>query len=769
MKDNYETLEFNIIKNRIKHYSSSSLAIQKIENMSIFKDKEDLELELSKVEEAMKCIDYYGKLHLGGFVDISTLLNKARIDAVLNGEELYHIFNHLECIKSIIDYYRNIEFDIIYLKDIFEGVMFNQSLYLQIQKCIMPDGSISDHASSTLYHIRKEMNNIQLRVRKTMESLVKGSKDSLSIDTLTMRNDRLVLPVKASYKNQFGGIVHAHSATGQTLYIEPEAVMGMNNQFNDLKIKEQEEIYRILTSLTVMVNDFTIQFQYNQQFLTDLDFVFSKALFGVEYHCQKPLINDNYQTMYLSEARHPLIDQKKVVSNTIRIDQQKMLLITGSNTGGKSVLLKTVGLLSLMALTGMVIPIHEANIPFFDNIFIDLGDEQSIEQSLSTFSSHMNRIASILKESTSQSLIILDEIGSGTDPDEGESLAQAILEELLKIDCYTFASTHYGHLKSFAKLDDRIAIGSVSFDVETLRPTYHLQMDLVGQSYALEIISHLGFKEDLIQRAKTIKKEKMSEAEILLEKLEKEKEVILHKEKKLNDLMYENEELNQKYTKLIEKIKKQKERLLKEAKEEANLIIESAREDIDKIVKELKNSTLKDHQITDAKHQLKEMKYQDEIPLKKQDHQLKKGDHVKIVKMNREGDILEILKKNMIMVDIGGLSVKLHEDEVMYLHPQTKIKKVETSKRSIKMSKTSSYELNVIGKRYEEAMSIVDKFLDDAIVQGYPHVRIVHGMGTGVLRKGIRKMLEKNKNVVSYRDGGPNEGGLGATLVYFEK
>lgn len=769
MKNNYETLELNIVQNYLKNFSASSLTKQRISQITMFKDKEELDSELYKVKDVMKCINYYGRLPLSGFSDIGYILKKASIDAILTGEELYKVYTHLCCIESVIQYYERIEFKVENIEELFTGLMFHHGLHSQINKCILPDGTINDHASEALYKIRKEINSIQYRIRKKMESLVKDSKDLLSIDSLTTRNDRLVLPVKAGYKNQFGGLVHAHSATGQTVYIEPEAVMQMNNQLNDLRIQEQEEIRRILLMLSQMVKSFEIQFYYNQEILEELDFLFSKGLFGCQYHCCIPTISEDFNHFWIQDARHPLIDQNKVISNTIKLNQQRMLLITGSNTGGKSVLLKTTGLLSLMALCGLPIPANDAIIPFFDNVLVDLGDEQSIEQSLSTFSSHMKRIIDILDISSSHSLIILDEIGSGTDPDEGESLAQAILLRLLDKSCYTVASTHFGGLKAFAKGNDKIAVGSVSFDHESLKPTYHLQMDMVGQSYAFEIAFKLGLDKSIIDDALLIKKEKMTDAEILLEKLEKEKEIIFEKEEKLNKLLSENKRLNDKYNHRIEVFDKQKERLLEEAKEEANLIIEETKEKIDNIVNDLRKTNLKDHQVTEAKSQVKQLLFVNEEEKFKQDHVLQIGDHVKVIKMNREGDIIEILKKNMIMVDISGLKLKLHEDEVQFMHPKTKVKKVEAAKRTVTMKKTSSYELNVIGERYEDAMAIVDKFLDDAIVLGYPHVRIVHGMGTGVLRKGIRKMLDKNKNVVSYRDGGPNEGGLGATLVYFEK
>ena len=446
-----------------------------------------------------------------------------------------------------------------------------------------------------------------------------------------------------------------------------------------------------------------------------------------------------------------------------------MLLISGSNTGGKTVTLKTTGLLSLMALCGMPIPCLEATIPLFDQIYVDLGDEQSIEQSLSTFSSHMMKIIEILKVSTNQSLVILDEIGSGTDPQEGESLAEAILGRFLEIGSFVFASTHYGRLKTFAKEHPEILLASVSFDLDAMKPTYRLKLDSVGQSYAIEIAQLLGLDQDIVNQAQMIKREAMSEHEKLMEELEKKQEQLDLREHELTKLLSDNQKLEKQYQHQMHQLNKQKDELLQKAKDEANQLLLDAKENIDLVVETMKNSSLKQHEIIQAKHDLDQMKYLDEQDIIKQDHELTVGDHVKVTKMNREGDIVEVLKNHMVMVSLAGLNVKLHEDEVTFMHPQTKVKKVKkASLKKTTVKKTGTYEINVIGKRYEEAMSLVDKFLDDALVLGYPHVRVVHGMGTGALRNGIRRMLEKNKHVVSYRDGGPNEGGLGATLVYFE-
>lgn len=769
MKTIYEILEMNEIMNQVKSYCASSLGIQKINSLKLQDDLDELNEDLEKVNEAMKLISLQGRMPLGGLSDISLSLEKANRDGILLGEELLKIVNHLECIQSVNNYLDSSELKMKYLQELGNGLVGNQRLMDEIRRCILPDGSVSDHASELLNSLRKKMRQMKTSIRQRMNSYVNESKDYLSIDQITTKNDRLVLPVKAGYKNQFNGLVHAQSATGQTVYIEPETVVMMNNQLSDFMLQEQEEVNRILSHLSQMVKNHYYHFHFNLEILRELDFIFAKAQYGYHHHCCIPHIEMDGQKIILKDARHPLIDEKKVVSNHIILDHHHMLLISGSNTGGKTVALKTIGLLSLMSLCGLPVPCLEATLPFFDAIYVDLGDEQSIEQSLSTFSSHMMKIIEILKNVSAKSLVILDEIGSGTDPQEGESLAEAILEKFIEKNAFVFASTHYGRLKAFAKEHPSILLASVSFDLEQMKPTYHLKLDSVGQSYAIEIAQLLGLDETIISRAKFIKNEAMSEHEKLMEVLEKQQEQLDLKEEELNQLLIDNQKLEKQYKHQMHQFNQQKESMLKKAKDEANQLLDDAKENIDIIIETMKQSSLKQHEIIQAKHDLDELKHVDKDIIVKQQHDLSIGDHVRVIKMNREGDIVEILSNHMITVSLSGLNIKLHEDEVEYLHPKTKIKKVKKpSMKKTNIKKTGSYEINIIGKRYEEAMDLVDKFLDDAIVLGYPHVRIVHGMGTGVLRKGVRKILEKNKHVVSYRDGGPNEGGLGATLVYFE-
>ncbi|MEG0548948.1 MAG: endonuclease MutS2 [Coprobacillus sp.] len=769
MKTIFETLEMNEIQKQVKSFCASTLGKNKVDTFGLIDDIDDLNEALSKVDEAMKLITRQGRIPLGGLSDISMSLEKANRDGTLLGEELLKVANQLECVVNVKNYISYSEIELHYVKELSDGLVVNEQLLREIQRCILPDGSLSDQASPLLSSLRKKIHQTQSSIRSKMESLVKESKDVLSIDQITTKNDRLVLPVKSGYKNQFHGLIHAQSSTGQTLYIEPEAVLMMNNQLTDLQVLEREEINRILYSFSQTIKTHYYHFHFNLEILEEIDFIFAKANYGYQHQCCIPTITNQYTSLILKQARHPLIDETKVIANDIIFNDHRMLLITGSNTGGKTVTLKSAGLLSFMALCGMPIPCLEASIPLFDQIYVDLGDEQSIEQSLSTFSSHMKKIVDIISNANDKSLVILDEIGSGTDPQEGECLAESILSRFLDIGCLCLVSTHYGKLKTFATEHPEILIASVSFDMELMKPTYQLKLDAIGHSYAIEIAEMLGLDTNIISKAKQLKIDSMSEHEKLIEQLQKQQEQLSLKEEELKISLSQSQKLEKQYQHQLLNIEKQKDELIQKAQDKANDLIKEAKENIEIVVETMKMSSLKQHEIIDAKRQLDLLVHYSEEEMIQQSHDLQIGDHVRVTKMNREGDVVEILNNHMIMVSLSGLNVKLHENEVIYLHPKTKVKEVKkTSMKKSTVKKTGSYEINVIGQRYEEAMAIVDKFLDDALVLSYPHVRIVHGMGTGVLRKGIRKMLDKNKHVVSYRDGGPNEGGLGATLVYFE-
>ncbi|MCD7808074.1 MAG: endonuclease MutS2, partial [Erysipelotrichaceae bacterium] len=675
MKTIFETLEIDRLKDQIKTYCASSLGKEKVEEMDIYDDIDDLNVALNKVEEAMHLISLQDRLPLGGLSDISLLIERAKHDGTLYGDELLMIAAHLECIENIKNYMNAADVDTPLISELVDGLIGQPHLLSEIQRCILPDGKVSDHASAELYHLRKQIQSMQVNIRNKMDSMVKDSKDYLSIDNVTTRNDRLVLPVKANYKNEIQGLIHGQSGTGQTLYIEPTAIVNMNNQLAIYMQEEKEEVEKILYQLSQHVKNHYIHFHFNLEILQELDFIFAKAQYGVQWDCCRAMIDETGDILSLKQARHPFIDKKKVIANNIILEDYRMLLITGSNTGGKTVTLKTTGLLSFMALSGMVIPCSEAIVPFFDHIYVDLGDEQSIEQSLSTFSSHMHKIIDILHQSTSHSLVLIDEIGSGTDPQEGECLAEAILSKFLEKNCFVLASTHYGQLKTFASQHDAIGMASVSFDLDLMKPTYHLNLNQAGSSYALEIASQLGMDQDIIDHAYQIKESSLSDYEKLMEQLTKQQEELTLKQQQLDTLLVQNQKLEDQYQAKLKQIDHQKDQIIQQAKDEANQLVDEAKDNIDIIIKTIKESQMKQHEINQAKHDLEDIRFMDKQQLQHQDHELVLGDHVKVIRMNREGDIIEILKNKMIVVSIDGLKIKLHQDEVVFIHPKTKIKK----------------------------------------------------------------------------------------------
>ena len=765
MIDN-KPLEFSKILDQVALYAHSSLATKRILDLNAYQDLDELHDEIKRTHEAMDIARILGRLPLNAMEDISNAIKLAKTDAILSCEELYAIYHVLDNVAHLKSYFNSYEGDIIALRDYVTTLEGDEHLKSEIDRCILPDFSIADDASAALLKIRKSMRSLTSSIRKTMESYLKTSGDALSLDNLTSRNDRLVLAVKSDHRSEFKGLVHATSASGQTFYIEPERVVTMNNELNDLRADEQEEIRRILKTLSRYVKRIATSLSYDLELVTVLDFIFAKAEYG---NFIDGIMPDVVQkgNLSLHQARHPLIDPEKVVANDI-ILKQKVLMITGSNTGGKTVTLKTAGLLSLMAEAGLPVSATKASIPFFDEIYVDMGDDQSIAESLSTYSSHIKKQIQYLHLASKHSLVLIDEIGSGTDPQEGSALAKAMIDAFIEKGCTLIITTHYGSLKNYGQAHDDIALASVGFNIETMKPTYKLKLDTIGSSYAFEIAENLGMDEAIIKRALAYQKEDETETERLAKKLATKEAELNEKEDYLTNTLAKAEADKNSYEKKLAGIERQREAALAQAEKASNALLDDAKKMIDEIVKEVREKdNIKDHEVLNAKHMLDDLKHEKKQKVKVQNHTFVVGDHVKIDSMNREGDISEVLKNHQVTVLVSGLAIKLKDTEITFLHPKTKVQKVKSGGRP-KMKKTGHYEVNVIGMRYQEAMDTVDKFIDDAIVLGYPSVRIVHGMGTGVLRNGIRKMLKTNKNVKAFRDGGPNEGGLGATVVDLE-
>lgn len=763
---NNKPLEFSKILDQVAMYAHSSLATKRVLDLTAYKDLDELHDEIKRTNEAMDIARLLGRLPINAMDDISGAIKLAKTDAILSPEELYAIYHVLDNVSHLKSYFASYEGEIVALRDYATTLEGDEHLKSEIERCILPDFSIADDASAALLKIRKSMRSLTSSIRKTMESYLKTSGDALSLDNLTSRNDRLVLAVKSDHRSEIKGLVHATSASGQTFYIEPERVVTMNNELNDLRADEQEEIRRILKTLSRYVKRIAISLSYDLELVTVLDFIFAKAEYGNFIDGMMPDVVQN-GNLSLHQARHPLIDPEKVVANDI-ILKQKVLMITGSNTGGKTVTLKTAGLLSLMAEAGLPVSATKATIPFFDEIYVDMGDDQSIAESLSTYSSHVKKQIQYLHLASKHSLVLIDEIGSGTDPQEGSALAKAMIDAFIQKGCTLIITTHYGSLKNYGQAHDDIALASVGFNIETMKPTYKLKLDTIGSSYAFEIAENLGMDEAIIKKALAYQQEDENETERLAKKLAIKEAELSEKEEYLTKTLAQAQADKQSYEKKLAGIERQREATLEQAKKASNALLDDTKKMIDEIVKEVREKdNIKDHEVLNAKHMLDDLKHEKKQKVKVQNHTFVVGDHVKIDSMNREGDISEVLKNHQVTVLVSGLAIKLKDTDITFLHPKTKVQKVKSGGRP-KMKKTGHYEVNIIGMRYQEAMDTVDKFIDDAIVLGYPSVRIVHGMGTGVLRNGVRKMLKTNKNVKAFRDGGPNEGGLGATVVDLE-
>ena len=613
MKNTYDTLEFNQIKNKVEAFCISSLAKDKIETLQPYQDLEDLKLDQKYLDQAMCLIYKYGRLPMGYYNDVEPLLLKANKDGTLFGEDFVQIVYLLNNVKEIINYLSDKEIKENELVNLCNQFILPKQLLKEINRCIDSSGNVLDNASKELRRIRRQILSIEANIRTKIEQVKAANKDYLSQEAISSRNNHLVLPVKAGNKNIVKGIVHAVSATGQTMFIEPEIIVSMNNQLVHARDDELREINRILTELSRMVKDNYDLLHENQELIVEIDVIFAKAGYGVQIDGVVPEVCENYSSFSLIKARHPLIDKDKVVANSIILNEPKrMLLISGSNTGGKTVVLKTAGLLSLMALCGMAVPCNQAVVPMFDQICVDLGDEQSIEQSLSTFSSHMKRLVEITNDVSEKSLVLLDEIGSGTDPKEGQSIAEAILRYLHKVNPLIVASTHYSGLKEFAKNEEYILVAAVEFDQEKMIPTYRLIEGSVGNSYAIEISSRLGLKEEIVELAYQIKENSLTDSDKLLEKLQDELTQVQLERDRLELLTNEAKNKMNRYERLINNFEKQKDELIENAKQQANQLLEDSKQEIDLVVEELKKQAeLKQHVVIEAKRNLDLLKHEE--------------------------------------------------------------------------------------------------------------------------------------------------------------
>ena len=786
------TLEYTKIIERLTELAGSSIGKELCRNLKPSSNLAEIEAAQKQTSDALSRIYQRGSISFSGVQDVRGSLKRLEIGGSLSALELLRIAKLLETTSRVKSFGRleNSDREKDSLDDMFDGLQPLANLYNEIYRCILSEDEIADDASPALAKIRRSIRQTNDRVHTQLASLVNGSSRTYLQDAvITMRNGRYCVPVKSEYKGQVPGMIHDQSSTGSTLFIEPMAIVKLNNELRELELQEQKAIEAVLAELSNMAAAENENIADNFRILTQLDFIFARAMLSKSYNGTEPIFNEKGH-INIKKGRHPLLDKKSVVPIDIWLGKDfRLLVITGPNTGGKTVSLKTVCLVTLMGQAGLHIPAFDhSELSVFDEVFADIGDEQSIEQSLSTFSSHMTHTVSILKEATDRSLVLFDELGAGTDPTEGAALAIAILNELHSRGTCTMATTHYSELKVFALTTPGVENGCCEFSVETLRPTYRLLIGVPGKSNAFAISGKLGLPEHIIEDARSRISEQDESFEDLLSDLEHSRITIEKEQEELARYKAEAASLKAQLEKKQERLDSAKERILAEANEKAHTILREAKEYADETIKNFnKYGKAAGVSISDMERErtrLREkMNAAEKNMAKKTPAKVKKavdpkalrvGDSVKVLSLNLKGTVSTLPDaKGNLFVQMGILrsQVNLRDiepiDEPVITAPNFN----RTGSGKIKMAKSSSVgiELNLLGKTSDEAISELDKYLDDAYIAHLPSVRIVHGKGTGVLRKAVHNYLRRCKIVDEYHLGEFGEGDAGVTIVTFKK
>ena len=777
-----KVLEFNKIIEMLKGKASSALGKEAINEIKVYKDMDTVKRKLAETQEVVDIITRFGLIPFGAVHDLSKEMKIARVGSYLNIRQILYIADTLRTARQLKAYilkFDNGEDQFPIMTDYANSMHSFKYLEDKINRCILNEDEIADHASPELANIRSNIRRTNDQIRSKLDSIVSNPKTQkyLQDALVTVRNDRFVVPVKSSYKNHIKGIVHDKSSSGVTLYIEPNVVVDLNNKLKSYRMDEEAEIERILYELTGDIAEISKKILSNQIYLKKVDAIIAKANLSIEMKGIVPLIN-NTNYIRIVNGKHPLIPSEEAVPLNIWLGKEHhSLVITGPNTGGKTVTLKTIGLLTLMTMAGLHIPAdYGTEISIFDEVFADIGDEQSIEQSLSTFSSHMTNIVSILKNVTPNSLVLFDELGAGTDPTEGAALATSILKQLHRQKILTVSTTHYNELKEYALVEEGIENACVEFDIETLSPTYKVLVGVPGKSNAFDISRKLGLSETVIDEAqKHIKKENVQFEEIISH-IEKDRKVSEKEKNEAVNLRIEIEEMKKKLEDEQEKFASRKKDIVRKAKAEAKSILKDAKRESKEIISELRD--FKDKASIDNKRVqvLKstidgKIKDQNEVLFDDEsDHQvpdgLKEGDPVEIVTLGQEGKVLGI-NGDSITVQAGTIKINVDKSNLKRIKNIKKDNKpIKTpTKRINKSVKDISKELDIRGKNVDEATLIIDNYLDDVYLSSLEEVVIIHGKGTGALREGVREYLDNHYHVKNMRGGELNEGGSGVTVV----
>ena len=777
------TLEYPKIIHRLSQHAATSLGKTAAESLQPVSDLEAVKKILQATDEAYTADRLKGSAPFGGVVDISAPLHRARIGGTLNPAELLDIASTARGGRRVKKHIGLLHEDhpIPLLQLIADQISEHKPLEDAIFECIDDQAEVMDSASAALASIRRELRNGESRIREKMDQMIRSLsvQKMLQESIITLRNDRYVIPVKQEYRSHFGGIVHDQSGSGATLFIEPEAIVAMNNKLRELKAGELREIEKILQKLTALTSDYVEDLLVNLDLLGQIDFAYAKARLAHGMKATLPRMNDR-GFLKLKRGRHPLIAADQVVPIDVELgNQYTAIIVTGPNTGGKTVSLKTIGLLSLMAMSGLFVPAEDGSqLCVFDAIYADIGDEQSIEQSLSTFSSHLKNIIRILSSMTSKSLVLLDELGAGTDPAEGSALAIAILEHVHAMNSRIVATTHYSELKAYAYNRKGVINASMEFDVATLSPTYRLLVGVPGRSNAFAIAERLGLARSIIDHARGEVSEEDQRVENMIASLEENRLGAETERQTAESLRREMETLRARHESERARFEEQKEKLLLKAQEEAREAFAKAKREAEQIIADLRKlamegASVKEHKLIEARRKLDEAA--PELQKAKRGAtktaaktaKIEAGDEVTVYSLNQKGTVVEIHGSDAT-VQLGIMKMKVALDDLELLKSSSAVK-TQQPKQAASLKRTRDenikMELDLRGENLEEAILEVDRFLDEAFLSGLGQVAIIHGKGTGVLRTGIQQYLRKHSHVKSFRLGNYGEGGIGVTVA----
>ena len=775
-------LEYPRITEKLAQEAVTDTAKKQAQDLQPSDNSAQVRLMLSQTRAVANLLRIRGQLPIVNFKPLEGSLKRLKVKASLNAEELANILLILTLAKEINDFIEkneDAELDLSAIDKILQDLQLPAELLSELKHSIDFDGSVLDSASTELARLRHDLAANEEEIKNKMTALTKSASKYLSEGLVTIRDDRYVLPVKQEFKGKLGGVVHDQSASGQTLFVEPEAVLNLNNRQQSLLAQERKEIRKILKHLSALAGEDTECLRKISDALTELDFLQAKAKLAKKMKATQPQISDNHEVL-LRQARHPLIDPEKVVPNDISlgIDFDTML-ITGPNTGGKTITLKTLGLIQLMAQSGLFIPTSEnSQVGVFDEIYADIGDEQSIEQSLSTFSSHMNDIIYIMKHVNKNTLVLIDEIGAGTDPEEGASLAIAILDELREHGAKIMVTTHYPELKLYGYNRDRTTNASMEFDVKNLTPTYILQVGIPGYSNAFAITRRLGMNEKVVKKAESLTKDSDSELNKMIARLNEQTKEVTAKRKFLAKNLEKSEELLKKLQDGLDIYNQRVQRQLEFANERANEVVAKKRKKAEAIIAELEKqkasgAAIKENKLIDAKGDFNKLSKEADnlahnkvLRREKKRHNVAVGDQVKVLSYGQVGTVTKKLSDHDYEVQMGIVKLKVTDRDIEKEANKALKKKqtiVRTTRKLNRASASSQFDLR--GQRYEEAMVNLDRYMDASLLAGLSSVVIVHGIGTGAIRQGVWQYLKSSRHVKSFNYAPANEGGNGATIV----